>query len=764
LNYGVVFEREAKLTLAQEYWLHTYEIALPEHVPFPVMVPCYKDNNTCLLIANVLSQLNAIRLETDARLNNTLKTVNKLVPHASIVRKSRSKRALLPFIGKFSQTLFGTATVDDVNTLGKHINALNKRTRSLANALLQHGEHLSSFMQKSNDRMNNLMDGIKQNNVAIRYITSQLKKSTTTLQQSFEDMTSLLIHQLQISNKLNHELDELKLAVVDLANGNLSPLILPIDIVQSTLNDVQSLLSLKYPGFYVATKSASSLYHNAKFLYTRNNSILYLTLKIPISHMEDPMELFKIISVPVPVNDTSKHATQLLDVPDYFAMSRDQQFYVHLSESQLASCKGSYNKYCHLNLPLVPVTQDSCTLALFANNKESIHALCEFRFLHNAIFPRIMELNPSKILLYDSLVLSMECGTSHSMIHGCKFCIFDVPCKCSISSTHFYLPPRLISCDNGTSRNITKLHPVNLVLLQEFFDNDNYQHIFADSTFLTPLNVSLPKFRIYNHKMSNIIANDVTNHLNLSKMVEVAKNDDIVFQTLAEPILDGQLAIETKWPDFNGILTLCLSVVTAATTCLSLWMFFKLRKLSTTLLILERAQSIKALPTSLPSFIYTHKPSTESQQASFNLTVSWEQVNFALLCINTLCLAIFLIKLIKVRKAPVLLLEVTSLQQCIFVPIMTLPLCPAHVPLNIPTFVSEINITGSYLFPTLEIDWNDITFDNALTTKQYHVPNCVRLSLWQRVKLTQITKQPFYLHLHTEHGGYLSQISTTDDV
>ena len=149
LNYGVVFQREAKLTLSREHWLHTFEIGLPENLNFPAIGTCHKDKETCKVISHVLAQLNSIRIETGARLNNTLKLIHKLVPHADIVRKSRSRRSLLPFIGKFSRTLFGTATVDDVNVLAKHINALNKRNQNLEDALVQHSNHLSSFMTKA---------------------------------------------------------------------------------------------------------------------------------------------------------------------------------------------------------------------------------------------------------------------------------------------------------------------------------------------------------------------------------------------------------------------------------------------------------------------------------------------------------------------------------------------------------------------------------------------------------------------------------------
>lgn len=160
LNYGVVFKEDFKIILSNEYWLHTYEIIIPEHVKMPNIGTCHRDNATCLLISHVLSNINTIRSETSLRLNSTIVTVKRLIPEAR-VRTSRSKRSLLPFIGDLSRSLFGTATIDDVNMLARHINALNKESRGLAAALTKHENHLSSFIPKTNHRMDQLMQGVK---------------------------------------------------------------------------------------------------------------------------------------------------------------------------------------------------------------------------------------------------------------------------------------------------------------------------------------------------------------------------------------------------------------------------------------------------------------------------------------------------------------------------------------------------------------------------------------------------------------------------
>ena len=177
LNYGVVFNSRAELQLSNEYWLHTFKLPLPALLQLPSIGTCHKDNSTCLMISHVLAQINTIRAETSIRLNE------------SIHIKGGGKRSLLPFIGQFSRSLFGTATVDDVNILARHINVLTRKTMKIASS---HGSHMSSSKSKTNKRTDNLVNGIKNNEMAINYIHGQIQTSVRDLQSNFEHIMNIL--------------------------------------------------------------------------------------------------------------------------------------------------------------------------------------------------------------------------------------------------------------------------------------------------------------------------------------------------------------------------------------------------------------------------------------------------------------------------------------------------------------------------------------------------------------------------------------------
>ena len=183
---------------------------LPAALHFPSIGTFHKDDDTCMLIGHVLAQINTVRAETSARLNDTLETVYRLI-HESAHFKGRGKRSLLPFLGQLSRSMIGTATVDDTNVLSRHTNELSRRNIKISHTIEPHGAHMSSFMEKAYKRMDNLMKRDKSNEMAVTYIHTQLQISIRDLQSSFEQMSSILTKQIQQSNQFNQQLDEIKL-------------------------------------------------------------------------------------------------------------------------------------------------------------------------------------------------------------------------------------------------------------------------------------------------------------------------------------------------------------------------------------------------------------------------------------------------------------------------------------------------------------------------------------------------------------------------
>ena len=128
---------------------------------------------------------------------------------------------------------------------------------------------------------------------------------------------------------VNHHLDKISAAIADLVTGKLSPLIIPPGDITTTLYFIQNHLSVQ--GFHVVRQSPHYYYKYGSFTVIRKNHSVFISLKFPITFHKEPFKFYKILFLfSVPINDTSKDATQIVDINDYFLISADERYHVSL--------------------------------------------------------------------------------------------------------------------------------------------------------------------------------------------------------------------------------------------------------------------------------------------------------------------------------------------------------------------------------------------------------------------------------------------------
>ena len=362
------------------------------------------------------------------------------------------------------------------------------------------------------------------------------------------------------------------------------------------------------------------------------------------------------------------------------------------------------------------------------------------------------------MVLYRTPILSLQCRNEHKMIKGCDFCVIQLPCQCSVISFEFYLTPRLTACHKLT-QEISRIHPVNLILLQHFFSNNYTSKFFGDPIFADPVNITIPHFKFYNHNMKNIMAKDNRAHLSISKIAESVKNDKTIFQSLAEPLLDGEIAITQDLPATNDILTLAAMTISTVSLALVVFKVFKLRAIAATIAGLTKTGKVKALPTTLPSFTYkTEKPvipNSEWEIFDFNVTIiSREHAIFAFLVLILVLLICILFKLkAKNNDESKICIEITNTQKCFIIELATLPLFPSHCNVQVPASIVDIDVGGSFTSPTLISKWENFTITDTITNKVVAVPQRRNISILEAVKLSSIVKHPFFVNVYLRHHG-----------
>ena len=471
------------------------------------------------------------------------------------------------------------------------------------------------------------------------------------------------------------------------------------------------------------------------------------------------MSLFQVKTFAVPLNETSNHATKLLDLQMFFAITSDLQYYMTLENSDLTQCLQSRLLTCPESKELVPATQSSCILALFNNDKILVKQMCNFRVILHHLSPKVVRLSQAEILVYNTEVLEFDCASGRKMEKGCAFCTLKVPCKCSVATAQTYLPPRLAACHTISNDTITKVHPVNLALLQNFFNDSALQQITGNSLFQNPLKVNVPNFRIYNHTMSSIMADDKKSHLNLKKIAEVTRKDSVVFQSLSDSLLSGEISIDEDWPSQDDIL-LYVTMATSGLCLVALAVtLIKLRKVLIILSVLQNARPIKAA--TLPSFHYKVLTTAPPKTLAFiqDLEIDMHHWIIALLVIILIVILILSIILVKKRnKKSKLILELTSGKHCVQITLKHLPLCPSYWKINLPDDIQAISLVGTFK-PVVSLDWADFTCTNKLNGQIFTVKSSFRINPFKAMKLKKVIRRTYCAYFYFQHNKYLIPLS-----
>ncbi|KAL4225411.1 hypothetical protein ACF0H5_016101 [Mactra antiquata] len=758
LNYGVAFEPRVQLQTSEEMWIHTFEVELPTGMNMIDLSVCKDNRAICKFVNDVLLEINQIRHKTEVVLNSTIESVYKLVPKKQLNVRSRSRRAILSFIGDLSKSIFGTATVEDVRTLANHINALNKITSKVVSTVEQHEENLASYIQTSDERMSNIMEGLKTNELAIENIQQQLYETFGNLEKAFSTISTLMAKQIENSRQIEHRFQEIWDGINDLVEGKLSPKLIPANTMSKTVKDIQQILNDKFQGFHLVYTDISEIYKNVQSLYNRKGSKLYIALKFPISPFQKPLTLFNVLSFPVPVNDSTNHATQIIDSPKLFAMTDDSQFYVTFEQEEILSCQAdnSNKLLCTINKVLTPITTPSCILGLFHNDKVIVKQLCDFRFLVNHINPNIFVLSKTTIVVYKLDTLDFTCNSSKRMLNGCSFCTLSVPCQCSISAKGIYLPQRLSDCQENS---ITKLHPFNLAVLQQFFNDTSLESIESNMVFENPLDITVPQFKLYNHSMNNIIADDRKTHLSLQKMAQAAKSDATAFRTLTEPLLAGRINIDNSWPSTDDIILYCTSAVAGFSLFLCIIMFTKLRKVCTIIAVLQSSKQVSAA--NVPSFVYKNKNPVNTNEPNFfgALDLTIDHYILALSIATFICLLSHFVFFIKnYNRQTKLVVELTNGKCCIHVSLKTLSLCPTYWKAQVPNNITCISIRG-LLNPVLSFDWDHCSITNKLNEQSISIDKQHCVSMLSSQKIRKILSTTYCVYFYFQHGNIMIPIS-----
>ena len=289
-------------------------------------------------------------------------------------------------------------------------------------------------LTKSNEDIRTLFNITNQlaTQVQVQKIILHLRAMLTNLRDCLHFMKQLANHVLEYINTAT--------------TGTLTPHLIPVPDLQQMLHQIEMELP---PNMHLPIPSSDPL-HFYRYLWTHvlveENQFLLL-IDVPIQDRAQQIQIYQIINLPVPVGNYSMRYT--MDTK-YLGVTYDRTRAMDISEEQFKLCEEANGQFCPLSMPLQPLTNlPSCVAALYTKNSREINRLCELTtkaqpelYLPIPLAPNVWAIISSPFRQQPPV--TVICSTRPTtLIHiSLPIHILRLEPTCSVTSQHFYLPPK----------------------------------------------------------------------------------------------------------------------------------------------------------------------------------------------------------------------------------------------------------------------------------------------------------------------------------
>ena len=692
-------------------------------------------------------------------LNHSLTQVLDMMPHLPPSRsRSRSSRAALDLVGDIGKTLFGTARVKDVKLVARHVAALENKTAAFSATMAHFTDDLTSFIKVSETRFHTLKSTIQLNHQVVAQLANKLNRAQRSIEESSRMTTVMLqlfVNELYHTINLQAGLTDFMEGLHDLMRHKLSRHIIPHSDLIAIIHHINRKLLARDTQLAVMPMDTVNMYNFLPFVWTYRPSGLFITIKFPlITSSLSKFDIYKVLTFPVPINDTSNHATLLSNVPPYLGFSQDNKYFIHPTRDML---NGPILDAQTVNLPLHSLTNPSCLTSIFFDDAERIKSLCDFRVSLHYIKPAIQHLHHGNYLILNVSRIYQKCPSGRQHLPGCKFCIYTLPCFCDLATTDIYFPPRLTHC-SGSNTSATHAHSVNLAMLLHIFELDEIKHISADTKFPKQPLVETPPMKLFQHNFSRLIAQDKADDLSLQRIASAMKNDKTIFQSLSDPILDSldDMIDDSSIWSWTTILTLLNTVISVLLVLGGCYLYYRFRLLATAFAVLQTAAPTSAQNIFQPNdqAVLPLFPSTLPPPTIPPIYISIHDSTLLYALISFAC-ALFCFTAYKFlqNSTPhaIISAEISSGKSCIFIPLLTTPYCPKFFHAQLQDNFSNIQVLGWF---RPKFSWNNgsLRLTNLLDKSELSVPQQVSITIFQAVKLRIMLRKTIFCYLIAEHG------------
>jgi hypothetical protein len=776
LTYGLYFEHLDETSVITGIQRHTIKILLPTHtfeeelnfesggevtggVKLKQTIPCLRELEgksaklVCSKFRRNIDFLLQVAREGHTALRDLVNDMNDVLPETKMKRSKSEKRAILGFVGTIGSSIFGWATEEDIAILNKNLIAVSDTVNNELTVMKKITKDLTKFATLATNKINTLVDQMKENAVQNMKMIQFLTDNEEVMRDFGNNLTlftSKLQHfifqtQSHYSNLLN--------SIETLVSGRLPVYLVPKTILAQILSTVGE--ENEENGFQVIHTDTNYYYTRGSFVYARHENSIFITLQIPLTRYKVKFDYFRITKFEMPMHDDKQHVLELNDIKPGIAISQDNEMYFELTENDLqnhhARTQSDVRRRINKNV------RQSCTMAIFLDNKGAIKQNCNYSIVLNSLKGKIEHVSKNQFLLTDISEYQLQCPERHESKIGCKYCIVKISEKCSMHTKDFEIAASLMDDENDVADESVG-HIINGPLLLNFFPNESLTELRADSKYLELPQIKIPKFDYFRDNLSRAFSENDKVKIDLNKAVQAVKNDNQIVASLSESIILGDLPIQTLfWLQVPGVVLEITACLTLMLLLLTLYLFNRLRALTIALTLLSNSGQAKANKIILDYYEGRNSESGSQPGKGLHeliLEMTRELSAFQTMCVGIAMLGLVLavrlfIKKIVAIKHPItfkLALELTGTNRTCYISMTELMGKSGDYKITARDFIKNLRVLG-WLRQEIHFQWEGVVIENTLNEQRVKFEKIASLTWKESRMIKAILEKPFLVNV-----------------
>lgn len=721
--YGVYFHPIGKLEVVTDYWLHSFDLALPRmrdlkrnvlDLPSTCTTTNGTSNSNCSATTPILRAVNDLQRRAEQSIITILSHIRATFRRPAPRKTQRhGKRGFIDFIGDVCHSLFGLSRDSDLTASQDRIKTIIDRQQRILGQFESDLTNLASATSITNTRLDVIRSHIATQDTALHDLSRAL---TLDFQMSVQ-LAFRLSEILYNYTQLESHLQGLLLSLETLTAGRLEAHLIHKADIQRVLEQISKRLHVTKTPVRLLTTDATSFYRSNDHLAIRRGTLIVVTLKIPVTTFFHNLALYKVTVTPKVITDANPHSTLITDLPKYFAVSSDHTSYAFWSDLPAFEIRNSVRFISKVDI-LIRTNPHTCIMALFLNDAAAVQDLCPTVLLSQKL-SSFVYLTPTALAVENSISnFTLHCRNKPPhVIAACSSCVISIPPQCQLANSDFLFPasyPSTKLIDNQT----TVVHTYNLAILQNFFSSNDWNKLKSDTTLAQQLTIRLPTFVTSFNASAPESSKDAILTQDLSRAMNAVKEGHILFKSNAD-ILQDQIAGLSQNSQLtfnipNNYLFSFGSVLLCFLTLATIYLLVRVHKLSAIIVTLSRTADATIIPN---VWIFSTPPTSTTLQQLPNTVHSLDDFSFQFLVLSLLFLIIFIWLITRLCKlyskffrpsAIALALSVTNAHGKILVPWFTLRYAVHDYEFLASNDISQVHVSRGFFKSSLHFKW-DVT-------------------------------------------------------